>query len=209
MQSTHPLTPNSGLDPFSSHGGIGSTGRLAAPYVHLVVVVLGGAEESGRWGLQDTPSKGQQAAGKLGTAVATDPAWVGEGLQRLWELLMWLLWIPRELALGRGREERLAQVLYAAQCLSVSGILSLGLGGWGSSIWSLEIEPRPGRGLHVHPSRVSLLWDQVISVRCPGPCRVVSMQSLPWASVLSSISWRASGSALGAQNTCLLKTEKH
>lgn len=165
---------------------------------------------AGGGGYRTLPAEAYRQQASLARQLLTDPAWVGEGLQRLWELLMWLLWIPRELALGRGREERLAQVLYAAQCLSVSGILfPWASEGGGSSIWSLEIEPRPGRGLNVHPSRVSPLWDQVISVRCPGPCRVVSMQSLPWASVLSSISWRASGSALGAQNTCLLKTEKH
>lgn len=40
--------------------------------------------------------------------VAPAPDWGGEGLERLWEMLTRLPWILPELALGRGREERLA-----------------------------------------------------------------------------------------------------
>lgn len=51
--------PDYDLDPFSSlmEAQIApGRGHLAARYVHFIV--LGGAEESWWWGLQDTPSKG-------------------------------------------------------------------------------------------------------------------------------------------------------
>lgn len=67
-------------------------------------------------------------------------------------------------------------------------------------IWSLETEPRPGRGLDVHPGRVSVLWKQVL------------LSKRPWAlqglHTTCAMGFHIAQGLLGGL-ACFLKSEKH